>query len=59
MPKYEVVGSFAVFGNAPGQKFDADLDEFDERRLIDGGHIRPVGAKAVKADQKEDATNGD
>ena len=48
MPKYKVVGSFAVFGNQPGEEFDAELDEFDETRLIEGGHI-----ELVDADEKE------
>ena len=44
MPKYKVVGSFAVFGNAPGEEFEAELNKFDETRLIEGGHIAAVGA---------------
>jgi hypothetical protein len=42
MPKYKVVGPFAVFGNESGKEFEADLDEFDETRLIQGGHIVAV-----------------
>ena len=55
MPKYEVIGSFAVFGNQPGEEFDAELDEFDEDRLISGGHIAAVEPKAVKADDEKEA----
>jgi len=54
MPKYEVVGENAVFEHAPGETFTADLDEFDEGRLIAGGHIVAVEAKATKATKKED-----
>jgi hypothetical protein len=43
MRKYKVIGSFAVFGNEPGEDFEAELDEFDETRLIEGGHIAAVG----------------
>lgn len=56
MPKYKVVGGFKVFGTEPGETFDADLDEFDESRLISGGHIVAVGAtKAAKADDKKES----
>ena len=56
MPKYKVVGACTVFGTEPGETFDADLDEFDEARLISGGHIVAVGAtKAAKADDKKES----
>ena len=53
MPKYEVIGSFDVFGVEPGETFDADLDEFDETRLVDGGHIARVGKPAKVTQKKE------
>ena len=55
MSKYEVVGSFQVMGVEPGGTFDAELDEFDEGRLIDGGHIAAVGKKAAKAADNEES----
>ncbi len=56
MSKYTVVGTNAVFGHAPGESFEADLSEFDEARLIAGGHIEKTakGQKPTKPDSKED-----
>ena len=57
MPEYVVVGSFAVFGNKPGETFAADLSEFDEQRLTVGGHIARVD-EADTADDPKEASNG-
>lgn len=53
MSEYAVVGSFAVFGNEPGSTFKAELDEFDETRLIEGGHIARVDKPAKGTEKKE------
>ena len=50
MPKYEVVGQFDVFGHEPGSTFEAELDEFDETRLIEGGHIVVVDGDEEEAE---------
>lgn len=53
MRKYRVIGNCAVFDTAPGEVFEADLDEFDERRLVDGGHIAAEGKATAATDKKE------
>lgn len=40
--EYEVVGDMIVHGFTKGEKFAADLLEYEERLLIDGGHVKPV-----------------
>ena len=50
MPKYEVVGQFDVFGHEPGSTFEAELDEFDETRLVEGGHIVVVDGDEEEAE---------
>jgi hypothetical protein len=39
---YKVVGSTWFRGHAPGEEFDADLTEDQERRAKDRGSIRVV-----------------
>lgn len=58
-PTYEVIGSQAVNGTAPGESFTADLDEVQEERLVDGGQIRRKRASAkgqqpTSTEKKED-----
>lgn len=53
MPDYQVVGERAVFGVQPGETFTADLSEFDEQRLIEGGHIACVDKPVQGTEQKE------
>ena len=49
--QYEVVGKRKVLGHKPGETFTAALSEDQERRLVAGGHIRPVQPK--QPDKKE------
>ena len=58
MPEYRVVGGRAVFGVAPGETFVADLSEFDEERLIGGGHIARLNDKAIPADTEKEPIDG-
>ena len=54
MPKYKVCGDRKVFGTVPGDTFDADLSEFDEDRLIVGGHIEKQGQKPTGKSKSEE-----
>ncbi len=55
MSRYRVVGAHAVYGVEPGEVFEADLSEWQERVLIEGGHIRPVGEPVpTPAEQKKE-----
>lgn len=42
MKRYQVIGPYPVLGCSPGGTIDASLEIEHERRLIDGGHLRPV-----------------
>lgn len=42
MTRYRVCGTNRVFGHAPGTKFDAELSDIQEERLVAGGHIERV-----------------
>jgi hypothetical protein len=43
--EYEVIGTRAVHGARPGEKFHAGLRIEHERALIEGGHIERAAAK--------------
>ena len=51
---YEVTGGVPYQGHQPGETFDAELDEQQERRALERGSITRVGKKAAaKPDPKE------
>lgn len=52
MPKYTVCGVRPVFGVEPGGTLDTELSEFDEARLLKGGHIEKQKASKGAADKK-------
>lgn len=57
MTTYKVTGSLSYLGHAPGETFEAELEERAERRAVDRGAIRVVkrdGDKA-KTEEKSDA----
>jgi len=39
MKSYIVTGTRKVLGNEPGERFEAEIDEAQERRLLDAGLI--------------------
>jgi hypothetical protein len=39
---YEVVGTQAVDGHQPGEKYEAKYDAAHEQYLITAGHVAPV-----------------
>lgn len=53
MPEFRVVGERVVFGTEPGETFSADLSDFDEQRLIEGGHIARVDKPSKGLEKKE------
>lgn len=60
MGRYEVTGRNQVFGHNPGDRFDADIPEVQEQRLVQGGHIRRLpDAKPSKSKVQEPETAGD
>lgn len=57
MTRFKVVGVHPVLGHAPGETFDADLDETQAQALVDGGALRRVGG-ARQPREKDDAPSG-
>lgn len=55
--RYEVTGTTAFQGHQPGEQFDADLDEAQERRALERGSIRRVKATA-KPQSEQEASDG-
>lgn len=47
MKTYEVVGETRFQGHAPGETFDADFTEDEERRFTERGSIRLAGGDAA------------
>lgn len=45
--RYQVCGPHPVFGHQPGETFDADIPERQERRLTRAGHIVRVSTCEV------------
>jgi len=41
--EYEVCGPTEILGHSPGVKFTADLSDFQEKTLIEGGGLKVVG----------------
>jgi hypothetical protein len=55
MPRYKNTAKTRVLGYEPGEEFDIDLDEVQERRLLEGGHIDYVHEAPVSLGPTEDA----
>jgi hypothetical protein len=55
MTTYEVTGSTAYRGHAPGETFDADLDDAAERRALERGSIRVVRKRKAQPDEQEES----
>jgi len=52
--KYRVSGKQAVFGNAPGTEFEADIPEVQAARLVAGSALEVVSVNAAAPDQGKD-----
>ena len=55
MTAYEVTGSRPYLGHKPGEVFEAELDENQERRAIEGGAIKKTQRKPTTEQENEDA----
>jgi hypothetical protein len=51
---YKVTGSTAYKGVQPGETFEADLAEDEERRALERGSIQVEGGRSTKTKKKED-----
>jgi hypothetical protein len=54
MTKYTVSGPTAFMGHAPGETFDADLDDALEARALDRGSIKKTTRKKEDGDAETD-----
>lgn len=57
MKTYRVSGPNAVLEHAPGQTFQADLDEVQERRLIESGSLEETSPTTTKEDKPTPSTS--
>jgi len=48
--KYRVKGSHRFLGHEPGEEFEADLDEGQEKRAVARGSISRVNKKSADAE---------
>jgi hypothetical protein len=55
---YKVTGSTYFRGYAPGEEFQADLTEEQERRAKERGSIRVVKRQDTKPTKKEEEADG-
>lgn len=55
MTTYKVTGSTSYLGHKPGESFEADLDQEQERRAVARGSIRVVKRKK---EEEKDAEEG-
>lgn len=51
---YKVTGTTAYFGHQPGEEFEADLTEDQERRAKERGSIRVVKRDTTEKSKKEE-----
>lgn len=54
MTSYTVTGTTSYRGFAPGETFDAELTEDEERRAVERGSIS-VGAESTETSTQEEA----
>lgn len=59
MTKYRVAGTTAFLGYQPGDTFEADLDPGQERRALERGSIKKVGATPAKPKLEQQKEEGD
>jgi len=52
---YKVTGSVPYAGHQPGEVFEADLDENQERRALERGAISKSRAKPTEEEETTDA----
>jgi hypothetical protein len=50
---YRVTGATAYKGHQPGETFDADLTEDEERRAVERGSIKQVAKKPAVKEAKD------
>ena len=55
MTTYKVTGSRAYMGHQPGEEFEAELTEDQERRAKERGSIRVVKRNQPKEEEGNDA----
>lgn len=59
MKTYKVIGNHAVRGVTPGGTFSADLTEFEESTLVEGGHIELVEARRMEPAKRQPVDAGE